>query len=73
MGVFNFIKKEIYINRLARSYKEVFHCDDMVAIKNLRSNYTKDELKEIIDEIKNDPNITGLSLRCYFKDHNPMI
>lgn len=73
MGLFSFIQKEILINRLVRNYKEAYHCDDMSAIMNLRSNYSKDELKEIINEFKNDPNIRGFNLKLYFKDHNSMI
>ena len=73
MGLFNGFKKEIYINRLVRNYKLVYNCDDISAIKNMRTNYNSNELKEIIDEIKENSNQSLLSLRLLFKDHNSML
>ena len=56
MGLFNFIKKETYINRLVYNYKDVFQCGDMPAIKNLRYNYSVDELKKNIQHPKRKSN-----------------
>ena len=52
MGIFNFFKKEIYVNRLVISYKKVHLCDDMVAIDNLRKGYSTKDLKEILKILK---------------------
>ena len=45
MGIFDFFKKEIYVNKLVVSYKDVHLCDDMVAINNLRQRYSAKDLK----------------------------
>jgi hypothetical protein len=73
MGLLRTLKKEIYINRLVRNYKVIFDCDDMIAIKNLRQNYDESELREIIKEIRENPNQSLLSLRLLFKDHHSML
>ncbi|MDB4062233.1 hypothetical protein N9515_09915 [Vicingaceae bacterium] len=52
MGFFGFLKKESYVNRLVASYKIIYGCDDMTSINNLRRNYTKDELKSILETLK---------------------
>lgn len=52
MGIFDKLKKEIYINKLVRTYKEVYECDDTTSINTLRKNYTKDELKLILAKYK---------------------
>jgi hypothetical protein len=52
MGIFDIFKKEIYINKLVRTYKEVYECDDTTSINTLRKNYTKDELKLILTKYK---------------------
>ncbi|MHA1878578.1 MAG: hypothetical protein ACTSUC_19210 [Promethearchaeota archaeon] len=51
MGLLGFFKKELYINRLVATYRLVYNCDDMTAIKNLRNNYTEQELKQILDDL----------------------
>lgn len=49
MGLFGGIKKEVYINKLVQSYRMIYECGDYTAIECLRSNYTADELKIILD------------------------
>jgi hypothetical protein len=73
MGLFNFIKKEKYINRLVRNYKDIFPCDDMSAIKNLRHNYSVDELKKILNILKESPVHLREDIKSLFKPHNPFL
>lgn len=73
MGVFTFIQKEIYINRLVWNYKDIFQCDDMTAIKNLRQNYSVDELKKILNILKESPIHNREDIRSIFKPHNPFL
>ena len=54
MGIFDFFKKEIYVNKLVVSYKDVHLCDDMVAINNLRQRYSAKDLKEILQILKKE-------------------
>jgi hypothetical protein len=56
MGIFDFFKKEIYVNRLVISYKDVHMCDDMVAINNLRRGYSTKDLKKILKVLKEKEN-----------------
>ena len=51
MDLLGFFKKELYINRLTAAYSMVYNCDDMTAFKNLRNNYTEQELKQILDNL----------------------
>ncbi|NQU05246.1 MAG: hypothetical protein HQ568_04070 [Calditrichaeota bacterium] len=51
MGIINTLQKEKYINRLVRSFRIVYKCGDMAAIGCLRENYSKDELKKILDDL----------------------
>ena len=51
MDLLGFFKKELYINRLTAAYRMVYNCDDMTAFKNLRNNYTEQELKQILDNL----------------------
>ena len=73
MGVFTFIKKEIYINRLVRNYKDIFQCDDMSAIKNLRYNYSVEELKKILYALKESPIHIREDIKSLFKPHNSFL
>ena len=68
MGFFSFITKEKYINRLVKSYKIVYECDDMTSIKNLRENYTKDELKSILETLEKSENRGSLDLTLLLKN-----
>jgi hypothetical protein len=52
MGLFNFAKKELYINMLVSTYKLYYNCGDMAAIMCMRKNYTAKELKGIYKNIK---------------------
>ncbi len=52
MSLFNIISKERYINHLVLSYKIVYGCGDMAAIECLRKYYTKIELGEIYEALK---------------------
>jgi|TARA_B100000787_G_C16130909_1_gene267307 hypothetical protein len=62
MGIFDFFKKEIYVNKLVVSYKDVHLCDDMVAINNLRQRYSAKDLKEILQILKKEEKKGNLSL-----------
>ena len=62
MRIFDFFKKEIYVNRLVISYKDVHMCDDMVAINNLRQRYSAKDLKEILQILKKEEKKGNLSL-----------
>jgi|TARA_B110000259_G_C13688748_1_gene271462 hypothetical protein len=62
MGLFGFFKKEIYVNKLVVSYKDVHLCDDMVAINNLRQRYSAKDLKEILQILKKEEKKGNLSL-----------
>jgi hypothetical protein len=62
MGIFDFFKKEIYVNKLVVSYKDVHLCDDMVAINNLRQRYSAKDLKEILQILKKEEKKENLSL-----------
>jgi len=62
MGIFDFFKKEIYVNKLVVSYKDVHLCDDMVAINNLRQRYSAKDLKEILQNLKKEEKKGNLSL-----------
>jgi hypothetical protein len=62
MGIFDFFKKEIYINKLVISYKDVHMCDDMMAIRNLRQRYSAKDLKEILQILKKEEDQGNLSL-----------
>ena len=73
MGVFTFIRKEIYINRLVRNYKDIFSCDDMSEIKNLRYKYSVDELKEILNTLKESPIHIREDIKSLFKPHNSFL
>jgi hypothetical protein len=73
MGLFNFIKKETYINRLVYNYKDVFQCGDMPAIKNLRYNYSVDELKKIFNTLKENPIHFRVAIKSLFKPHNSLL
>ena len=42
MGIFDIFIKEIYINKLVRTYNEVYECDYTNSINTLRKNYTND-------------------------------
>ena len=67
MGFLKSIRKEVLINRLVRSYKLVYYCSDETAINNLRNNYSFEELKEIIEEIKIETKgMNESSLKSYF-------
>ena len=61
MGIFDLFKKEIYVNRLVLSYKDVHMCDDMVAINNLRRGYSTKDLKEIHKILKEQENKGNLA------------
>ena len=61
MGIFDIFKKEIYVNRLVLSYKDVHMCDDMVAINNLRRGYSTKDLKEILKILKEEENKGNLA------------
>ena len=61
MGIFDLFKKEIYVNRLVLSYKDVHMCDDMVAINNLRRGYSTKDLKEILKILKEEENKGNLA------------
>ena len=61
MGIFDLFKKEIYVNRLVLSYKDVHLCDDMVAINNLRRGYSTKDLKEILKILKEQENKGNLA------------
>ena len=63
--------KEIYINRLVKTYVQIFECDEMSAILNLRANYTSAELKEILKDLQSHPEISGFEVYMLFKEHNP--
>ena len=62
MGIFDFFKKEIYVNKLVVSYKDVHLCDDMVAINNLIQRYSAKDLKEILQILKKEEKKGNLSL-----------
>ena len=62
MGIFDFFKKKIYLNKLVVSYKDVHLCDDMVAINNLRQRYSAKDLKEILQILKKEEKKGNLSL-----------
>jgi len=53
MGLLAFLAKEMCINRLVESYTMAYECTDMEAIRNLRQNYTKNELKSILKRLLN--------------------
>ena len=61
MGIFDIFRKEIYVNRLVLSYKDVHMCDDMVAINNLRRGYSTKDLKEILKILKEEENKGNLA------------
>lgn len=61
MGIFDLFKKEIYVNKLVLSYKDVHMCDDMVAINNLRRGYSTKDLKEIHKILKEEENKGSLA------------
>ena len=73
MGIFAFIRKEIMINRLVKNYKDIFYCDDMSAIKNLRYNYSAEELKEILDVLRKSPIHIREDIKSLFKPHNSLL
>ena len=50
--MFEFIKKEFYINQLTTTYSMIYGCDDCDSIDNLRKNYSSKELKIILVELK---------------------
>jgi len=52
MGFFGNLKKETYINQLASSFKLLYDCGDMAAIECMRKNYSANELKIILNELK---------------------
>jgi|GEM_PF-2840175 len=41
----NLFQKEVCINRLANTYREVFECDVISAMNNMRANYSASELQ----------------------------
>ena len=51
MNLLGALKKELYINKLTATYRMVYNCDDWTAFKNLRNNYTEQELKQILDDL----------------------
>jgi len=53
MGLFSNLKKEMYINKLVTTYKLYYNCGDMAAIMLLRENYSSNELKTLVKDIKN--------------------
>ena len=59
MGFFNKLKREMYLNKLATSYKMTYKCGDFAAIECLRKNYSTKELKEIYDFLR-DAKKSGL-------------
>ena len=61
MGIFDIFRREIYVNRLVLSYKDVHKCDDMVAINNLRRGYSVKDLKEILKILKEEENNGNLA------------
>jgi len=67
------LRKEIYINRLARTYTKIFDCDDMAAINNMRANYSASELKEILQELDEEPNLSYFEIHMLFKPHQTYI
>ena len=62
MGIFSFFKKEIYVNKLVRSYRDVHLCNDMQAINNLRERYSVGQLKNIIEILKNEEKQNNLNM-----------
>ena len=51
--VFGFFKKELYINRLVKTYNHHYGIGETKSINVLRKNYSKDELSKILKEYKN--------------------
>ena len=52
MGLFGNLKKELYINQLVQSYRLFYGCRDIAAIECMRRNYSANELKGILDQLK---------------------
>ena len=50
--MFDFIRKEFYINQLTTTYSMIYKCDDYESIDNLRKNYSAKELKIILKILK---------------------
>ena len=67
MGFLGNLKKEFYINQLVSSYRLFYGCGDMAAIECMRRNYSANELKGILDNLKKAAGgkiITGVELEA---------
>lgn len=73
MGIIKFFKKEGLVNRLVKNYTFMFNCGDRTAIQNLRKNYNYEELKEIYEALKENPDISLLQGKMLFNviAHDP--
>lgn len=45
-----------------RVYRDVHFCDDMQAIQNLRNRYSVDQLKNILELLKNEEKQNNLNI-----------
>ena len=69
MGILKSIKREKYINRLVKTYRYVYNCNDMEALINLRKHYSFEELERIYLTLKKEEE-KGNYL-TYLNDNNP--